>query len=386
MIKINILTANLSIFLVFAVTFSKANIHNSTQHSFRTKLISNELNYPWGIAFLPSGDILITEKKSAKLRIVKNGKLQPKSISGLPKHINSSGQGGLLDILVHPLFHKNRYIYLSYSGESSNGIGTEVIRAELREYQLVNVKNIFTFQPKTNGVLHYGSRLEFAGDGTLFISVGDRYNLMQESQNPDNHVGTVLRINEDGSIPTDNPFVNHKTHKPEIYSYGHRNGQGLAWRTSNNTMWMHEHGPRGGDELNILNKPGANYGWPAITYGIDYSGAIISDKTSAEGMEQPVVYWVPSIAPCGMTFYTGEKFPKWKDNLFIGALKGSHIRRLVFKGNRVTEQEVLLKHYGRIRDVISGPDGFLYFITDAANGQLVRISPLIQQKDLNTKH
>tara|TARA_Y100000589_G_scaffold144170_1_gene137660 strand:- start:5477 stop:6622 length:1146 start_codon:yes stop_codon:yes gene_type:complete len=372
------LTINSFIFCLISLSsFASAEMHESNQHNFRTEIITNKLEYPWAVDFLPSGEILVTEKKSKRLRIVRNGQLDSKPIKGLPANIDSDGQGGLLDILVHPNYALNKTIFLSYSGFGKGGKGTEVVRAKLQGYKLIHLDKIFTVEPKTKGSHHYGSRMDFAADGTLFITVGDRYHQMDESQNPDNHMGTVLRINEDGSIPADNPFVNHKTHKPEIYSYGHRNGQGIAWRSSNNTMWMHEHGPRGGDELNILDKPGANYGWPAITYGIDYSGAIISDKTSAQGMEQPVVYWVPSIAPCGMTFYTGEKFLNWKDNLFIGALRGSHIRRLVLKDNRVIEQEVLLKNYGRIRDVISGPDGFLYFITDAVNGQLVRITPFI---------
>ena len=361
-------------------------VHHSEQHSFVTEVVNDDLNFPWGIAFLPSGEILITEKKSKKLRIIKNGRLVQKSIKGLPKNIDSSGQGGLLDILVHPLFHQNNTIFLSYSGIGEGGKGTEVIRAKLKGHKLIDVDKIFTVEPKTKGSHHYGSRMEFAADGSLFITVGDRYFEMKEAQNPTNHLGTVLRINEDGSIPKDNPFIKHKTYKPEIYSYGHRNGQGLARRESDNTMWMHEHGPRGGDELNLLDKPGANFGWPAITYGIDYSGAIISDKTQAEGMEQPIVYWVPSIAPCGMTFYSGTKFPKWKDNLFIGALRGSHLRRLVLKGKRVIKQEVLLKNFGRIRDVVTGPDDNLYFITDAAEAQLVKISPISTKKTSKSEH
>ncbi len=375
------------IVILFIFTFhtiaanSLPRVHNSEQHSFVTEVVNDDLEFPWGIGFLPTGEILITEKKAKKLRIIRDGKLDQKLIEGLPKNIDSSGQGGLLDILVHPLFNQNKTIFLSYSGIGKGGKGTEVIRAKLIGYKLINVDKIFAVEPKTKGSHHYGSRMEFAADGTLFITVGDRYFEMKEAQNPKNHLGTVLRINEDGSIPPDNPFVNHKTYKPEIYSYGHRNGQGLARRLSDNTMWMHEHGPRGGDELNLLDKPGANFGWPAITYGIDYSGAIISDKTSAKGMEQPIVYWVPSIAPCGMTFYSGKKFPKWKDNLFIGALRGSHLRRLVLKDNHVVKQEALLKDFGRIRDVVTGPDDNLYFITDAAKAQLVRITPIVTNKN-----
>lgn len=337
------------------------------------------------MTFLPDGRVLVTEKSTARLRVIKDGKLQEASIQGLPTNIQTGGQGGLLDVVHHPEFNKNQWIYLSYSGEGEGGVSTEVVRAKLTGNKLTQLKKIFAVEPKMPGHHHFGSRLAFAGDGTLFITVGDRYHGMEDSQNPENHLGTILRVNDDGSIPKDNPFANHDRYKAEIYSYGHRNVQGLAIRPTDGVVWSHEHGPKGGDEVNIMNKPGANYGWPKITYGIDYSGEIISEQTHAEGMEQPIIYWVPSIAPCGMDFYSGDKFPNWKGDLFVGALSGSHIRRLELKGNEVIEQESLIEGFGRIRDVSASPDGFLYFITDESNGKLLRLEPASLPKSAEDK-
>lgn len=367
-----------ALFLSLGITYSTAQAqtsYSSQHHNFTVTEIVEGLEKPWGLAFLPNGDMLVTESKRKQLRLIQNGKLHPKPITGLPKHIDTGGQGGLLDITLHPQFNKNQWVYFSYSGTGKGGIGTEVARGRLINHRLIDVEIIFKASPKTSGSLHYGSRLVFAADSTLFITIGERYQHLEEAQNPENHLGSIIRINDDGSIPHNNPFTNHPNYQPEIYSYGHRNPQGLALRSSDKTMWMHEHGPRGGDEVNILNKAGANYGWPAITYGIDYSGAIISDKTHSKGMEQPVVYWKPSIAPSGMTFYNGRHFPKWQDNLFVGALKGKHLRRLTLKGNKITGQEVVLTSFGRIRDVVSAPDSYLYFITDAHNGKILRLEP-----------
>lgn len=359
--------------ILLSPSTSWAETYTSEKHKFKLTEIVGELEYPWGLTFLPGGDMLVTERDEGRLRLVKDGALDPKPITGLPENILFGGQGGLLDIEIHPNFEENQLIYFSYSALGQGGGGTEVARAQLDGHTLKNLEVIFVVSPKTLGKVHYGSRLVFAADGTLFITTGDRYMYMQESQNPANHLGTIIRINDDGSIPDDNPFIGKENHKPEIYSYGHRNAQGLALRPKDNVMWMHEHGPKGGDEVNMLNKPGANYGWPAITYGIDYSGAVISNKTEAEGMEQPVIHWTPSIAPSGMTFYNGDKFPNWNDNIFVGALAGSHIARLELDGNKITHQEILLKDFGRIRDVVNGPDGYIYFITDELDGKIMRI-------------
>lgn len=350
-------------------------VYQSDQHSFKVVNFVENLHYPWGMAFLPNGDMLVTEKSSRQLRLIQNGKLLTAPISGLPSNIDAGGQGGLLDVTVHPNFKENKFVYISYSGTGKGGKGTEVARGKLVGNRLEELKVIFKVSPKTGGSHHYGSRLQFATDGTLFITTGDRYSYLKESQNPENHLGSVLRINDDGSIPKDNPFVDHPKYKAEIYSYGHRNAQGLTLNKQDNSIWLHEHGPRGGDELNKLGIAGANYGWPKVTYGIDYSGEIISNKTEAPGIVPPVVYWKPSIAPSGMSFYSGEKFPKWTNNLFVGALSGAHLRRIVFEGDKAVSQEVLLKDIARFRDVKTGPDGFIYLLTDDSDGQILRLEP-----------
>lgn len=354
--------------MVFAEQFIQSDLHD-----FKLVKITDGLERPWSLAFLPDGNLLVTERVG-RLRIIKQGKLDPKPISGLPKNIYPAGQGGLLDVVLHPNFANNQLIYISYAGLGEGGAGTEVARGRLNGNKLEDVEIIFVVQPKTKGKLHYGSRMAFASDGTLFITTGDRYEYLQEAQNPINHLGSIIRIEDDGSIPEDNPFKQHEKYQPEIYSYGHRNAQGITLRPSDQSIWSHEHGPKGGDEVNKL-REGANYGWPAITYGIDYSGAIISDQTNAPGMEQPVVYWDPSIAPCGMSFYQGEKFPHWQGDLFIGALVKKHLRRLVMNGDEVVSQEILLEGMARIRDVRTSPDGYIYILTDSNNGEVIKLEP-----------
>lgn len=349
-------------------------VERSEQHEFRVNQLAGGLDHPWGLAFLPDGRILVTEREGA-LRIVGPDGLLAGPIAGLPE-VYASGQGGLLDVALHPDFAANGLLYLSYAARGPGGAGTEVVRARLTGNSLSELKVIFRQQPKVSGGRHFGSRLAFAPDGTLFISMGDRGGYMQEAQNPANHIGSVVRLNDDGSVPADNPFAGRSDVRPEIYSYGHRNVQGMALRPGTDVIWAHEHGPRGGDEVNIL-RPGGNYGWPAITYGIDYSGAVISDKTAAPGMEQPVVYWVPSIAPSGMDFYDGDKFPNWRGNLFVGALAHAHLRRLTLDGDRVVAEEKLLEELDeRIRAVRQGPDGYLYVLTDSPDGQLLRLEPV----------
>ena len=355
------------------ITINAQEIYQSEQHDFKITEITNGLKHPWGLAFLPNGDMLVTERPG-RLRIIKNGKLEPEAISGLPDNIYASGQGGLLDVALHPDFSENKLVYISYAGRGDGEAGTEVARGRLKDNELEDVETVFIVEPKTKGSAHYGSRLVFADDNTLFITTGDRYTYLHEAQNPKNHLGSIVRINDDGTIPVDNPFVEQKDKKPEIYSYGHRNVQGITVRPSDQSIWAHEHGPRGGDEINKL-KAGANYGWPAITYGIDYSGAIISDKTHAPGMEQPIVYWDPSIAPSGMAFYSGDKFPNWKGDLFVGSLVLRHLRRLEMNKDSVEEQEVLLEGMARIRDVRNGPDGCIYLLTDEKDGKILRLEP-----------
>ena len=347
----------------------------SKQATFQVEQLASGLSHPWALVFLPNKDILITER-TGNLRIFRNNRLEPNPIEGLPE-IAVGGQGGLLDIVTHPDYAQNKLIYFSYSAKSNGRFGTHVARGRFENNRLSNVKVIFRAEPKTRTRLHFGSRLVFGADRLLYVTIGEKFQ-MREAQKKSNHLGTVIRLKDDGSIPQDNPFVTDSKAKPEIYSYGHRNAQGMALHPETKKIWIHEHGPRGGDEVNIL-KSGTNYGWPKITYGIDYSGAIISNQTQAQGMEQPIVYWDPSIAPSGMAFYTGDKFPNWKGDLFVGALAHLHLRRLELDGDKVVDQEILLQDFSqRIRDVRMGPDGYLYLLTDSRNGLLLRFEKCLE--------
>jgi glucose/arabinose dehydrogenase len=349
-------------------------VYPSKDYGIKATVIASGLEHPWSLAFLPNGDMLVTERPG-RLRLIAGGKLLKEPVSGTPDVV-ARGQGGLLDIALHPKFAENRLIYLTYVGRGEGGSGTEVARATLNGMKLQNPEVIFKFVPKTGGYEHYGSRLLFHPDGTLYVTFGERYAFKKEAQNIGNDLGSIIRINDDGAVPKDNPFVGKEGARPEIYTYGHRNVQGIALRPGTNEVWINEHGPKGGDELNLL-KPGANYGWPAVTYGVDYSGAIISDKTSAPGMEQPITYWTPSIAPSGMIFYTGDEFPKWKGDIFLGALAGTHLHRVKLDGQRVAEQETLLLEMGeRVRDVRQGPDGDIYIVTDdPSDGKVIKLEP-----------
>lgn len=345
---------------------------SSQDHAYRAVIVGKGLEQPWGLVFLPDGRMLVTERPG-RMRIVSSGgKLSP-PLKGLPE-IAARGQGGLLDVALHPGFASNKLVYFSFSEPGKGGAGTSVARGRLSADGLSAVQIIFRQRPKVKSRYHFGSRLVFLPDGTLLISLGERGH-MKHAQQLNNHHGTIVRVKDDGTIPDDNPFVGRAGALPEIYTYGNRNVQGMIFNSQTGTVWAHEHGPKGGDELNII-KAGTNYGWPAITYGIDYSGAVISDKTHAPGMAQPVIHWTPSIAPSGMALYTGGKFPKWRGNLFVGALKFRQLRRLVIKGEKVTHQEVLLEEFGkRIRDVRSGPDGYLYLLTGEDDGELIRLEP-----------
>ena len=359
--------------LAAAGTAAGQEVVQSRQATFRVETLAEGLEHPWGLAHLPEGGILITERPG-RLRLYKDGALQAEPVAGVPEVV-ARGQGGLLDVALHPDFADNGLVYLSYAGAGEGGANTEVARGRFDGTALDDLEVIFRAEPKVGGGNHFGSRLVFAGDGTLYVSLGDRYSHRREAQSLANHLGTVVRLNGDGSVPADNPFVGRDGARPEIFSYGHRNVQGLALHPETGEVWAHEHGPQGGDEVNVL-KAGANYGWPAITYGIDYSGAIISDKQAAPGMEQPVVFWVPSIAPSGMAFYDGEVFPEWRGDLFVGALAHLHLRRLELDGREVTAQEELLAPLSaRIRAVKTGPDGRLYLLTDSDDGRLLRLSP-----------
>ncbi len=344
----------------------------SESHSFEASILSNDLDQPWGLAFLPNGNMLVTEKPGTLKLLDKSGT----TIAKLPKvpDVTLKGQGGLMGIALHPDFASNQRIYLSYAAGGWRGYGTEVISAVFAQGQLSGFRKLFTARAKSRGGNHFGSRLVFAGDGTLYVSLGDRGS-KDSAQELDDHRGSLVRLTDAGKIPPGNPFIDTPGARPEIFSYGHRNMQGMALHPVTGEIWTHEHGPQGGDEINI-NRPGKNYGWPVITYGVNYGiGTSIGEGTHKDGMEQPLYKWVPSIAPSGMAFYTGEVFPQWKGNLFVGSLKFATLVRLELDGEKVVHEERLLTNrFGRIRDVVSGPDGNLYFLTDGSNGKLIRIS------------
>lgn len=351
----------------------------SALHDFEVEVVAEGLEHPWGLAFISDDDILVTER-TGQLRRIRNGKLQKAPLAGLPV-IEEIGQGGLLGIVLHPGFDQNDMVYLSYAGEQNGRYGTEVLRGRLEDNRLVDTEVIFRALPKERRGYHFGSRLVFAADGTLFISLGDRGadpDLASDhpAQSTGNHIGTLIRVNDDGSIPADNPFVSTAGARSEVYTYGNRNMQGMARRPGTDDIWTHEHGPQGGDEINIM-RPGRNYGWPVITYGANYgTGTQIGIGTHKQGMEQPLYKWVPSIAPSGMVFYTGDKFPQWQGDLFVGSLKFGQLVRLELQDDTITHEERLFNfEYGRIRDVVQGPDGYIYLLTDSENGRLLRLVP-----------
>lgn len=337
--------------------------------------VTDRLTQPWGIDFLPDGRMIVTEK-AGRLRIVTpEGKIS-EPVSGLPT-IDDSGQGGLLDITLHPQFASNRLVYLSFSEPGPGGRSTALARGRLSDdgSMLENVQTLFSQTPKVGGGRHFGSRVVFAPDGTLFLTLGDRGN-RHYAQDLSGHIGKVIRLAEDGRVPPDNPFIGKSGAKPEIWSYGHRNIQGADIHPATGKLWTIEHGPRGGDEINIP-AAGANHGWPVVTHGIEYSGGTIGDglKTMA-GMADPIVTWTPVIAPGGMSFYAGTMFPAWKGNLLIGGLRSSAIVRLELDGDKVVHEERLLQELDiRIREVVGGPDGAVYAITDESDGKILRITP-----------
>ncbi|MFW2437922.1 MAG: PQQ-dependent sugar dehydrogenase, partial [Arenicellales bacterium] len=298
----------------------------------------------------------------------------PEAIKGLPA-IAAQGQGGLLDVVLHPEYASNGWIYFSYTAGSGNKTGTEVGRGRFVDRKIIDWQTLFRLQPKSTTGRHFGSRLVFDRNNFLYITLGDRGERFR-SQDLNDHAGSIIRLHDDGSIPGDNPFIRQKDKQDAIYSYGHRNIQGAVLHPSTGMLWVHEHGPQGGDELNII-EAAQNYGWPVITYGKEYgSGDDIGEGTHKGGMQQPIHYWVPSIAPSGMAFYNGNKFPDWQGDLFIGSLKFQLLVRLELNGNKILHEERLLKkELGRIRDVRNGPDGYLYLLTDAEDGKLVRLQP-----------
>jgi glucose/arabinose dehydrogenase len=343
----------------------------SDQATFRVVEVAGGLEHPWAMAFLPDGDLLITERPG-RLRILREGVLDPTPIEGVPE-VYASGQGGLLDVALDPDFSTNRLIYLSYAAETDAGAGTRVARARLGDGRLEDVEVIFEGL-MAGGGRHFGSRLGFDRDGYLFVTLGER-GQDERAQELGVLAGKVVRLQPDGSVPADNPFTGHDDAAPEVFSYGHRNPQGLAVHPETGRVWVVEHGPRGGDEVNVV-QAGINFGWPVITHGRAYSGLPMGEGSAKEGMAQPLHYWVPSISPSGMAFYQADPFPEWQGDLFVGGLSGQLLARLELDGERVVEEERLLEGVlGRIRDVRVGPDGYLYLLTDYDDGLLVRLEP-----------
>ena len=332
--------------------------------------VADNLDHPWSLVQLPDGSFLVTERSGQLLRVLPDGSRE--SIDGVPPSY-FAGQGGLLDVVLHPKFDSNQVIYLSYAHGTPGANATAITRATLRGKQLENAEQILLVSPHKDTPQHYAGRMLFLPDGTLLLTVGEGFDYRETAQDIENEMGKILRINDDGSIPDDNPFTNEKSRR--IWSYGHRNAQGLVFDADNEVLYMHEHGPRGGDEINVV-LPGKNYGWPAITYGMDYSGAHVSPFTAAEGMEQPLLHWTPSIAPSSMALYTGEDFPQWRGDLLIGALVDKEVRRVDLEDGEVVGQESLFRELdARIREVSLGNDGRLYLLTDGEGAQLLRVDP-----------
>ena len=358
-------------------------LDTAEQHKIRVVVLTKTLSHPWGMAWLPNGDLLVTERPG-RLRIVRKGVLDPTPISGLPP-MHVRGLAGLLDVALHPKFATNRLVYFSYVKDGEKGAATAVFRGKLDGMALTDVHDVFVSESwmKGNDTAdgRFGSRLLFLKDGTLLITVGDR-DRADGGQNPQDDFGKVIRVNDDGSVPKYNPFAGRAGYLPEIYTFGQRNQQGLAYNPVNGELWASEQGPNGGDEINVI-KAGKNYGWPIVSYGRQYAGPNQSEIPYKEGMELPIVFWVPSIATSGLTFYTGDKFPAWKNNVFVGAMRTGeidrtgHVERIVFneKWEEVRRESFLTEMRQRIRDVREGPDGFLYVLTEEDEGALLRIEP-----------
>jgi aldose sugar dehydrogenase len=354
----------------------------SAHHDYRVVTVVDALVQPWSIAFLPGGDMLITERPG-RLRIVRNGKLLPQPVEGVPK-VFHSGQGGLLEVAPHPSFASNRMLYLSYSkpGDGMEST-TALIRGRFENDRLTGVEQLFESVSKGRG--HYGGKIAFDRNGFLFLTLGDRQvppegNLeAHPAQDLSNHHGKIVRLHDDGRVPADNPFVGRAGAKPEIWSYGHRNVQGIVIHPETGDVWTTEHGPQGGDELNRP-QPGRNHGWPVVGFGVNYNtGLAIHSGTHRQGMEQPVHIWVPSIGISGAMVYTGDRFPQWKGSLFVGGMAGQRLARLTVQGQRVVSEEALVPQMGRMRDVRQGPDGFIYLVTDDRDGKptpIYRLEPV----------
>jgi len=367
--------------LVVSAGFGQSQIHRAAGHHFRVVTVVDGLEIPWSMAWLPNGDMLVTERPG-RLRVVRDGVLLPDPVSGVPE-VFARGQGGLMDVVLHPDFAANRLVYLSYSKPKDDNSTTAVVRGRYENGSLTDVEEVF--EADTRGRGHYGSRIAFDADGYLFISVGERQAPSRgdleahPAQDLSNHHGVVVRLYDDGRVPDDNPFVGQEGARPEIWSYGHRNPQGLTIHPETGSIFVAEHGPQGGDEVNHI-QPGNNYGWPVVGFGVNYGrGTAIHEGTMREGMEPPVHVWVPSIATSSMLIYTGDKFPRWHGDMFVSGLSGQQLARLIMEGDEIVEEATLLRGIGRIRDVRQGPDGYIYVALENDDGEttpIVRLEPV----------
>ena len=356
--------------------------YQTTEYEIQVDLVADGLSNPWSIAFLPDGDMLVTER-AGRLRLIRDGQLEQIPVGGTPE-VKITVLGGLLDVLLHPDFASNRILYLSYAkGKENDNLSTTALaRARLNAYTLVGLEDIFVANSWSQSPTNFGGRMTFGDDGKLYMTIGER---QEEARAQDmmDHGGKVIRLNDDGSIPTDNPFIGNDEVLPEIFAYGIRSPQGLAFNPRTGELWENEHGPLGGDEINII-KAGKNYGWPLATFGLDYDGYPFSEETEGEGLEQPFMYWIPSIAISGMSFYTGDAFPNWQGNAFVGAMvmgrtpMTGHFQRITFsdEGVPLAREPILVDLHQRIRDVRPGPDGNLYVLTDQNPGAVLKVSPV----------
>jgi glucose/arabinose dehydrogenase len=368
---------NLAKLIIVSLGSSGSKNGNPDQQGVKTEKMNIQLipvivnlDSPWGMVFLPDGDMLISERVGKIIRY-RNGDIVAE-LQGVPD-VHAEGQGGLFDLRLHPDFKNNGLLYFAYNSPSANGWNTAVMRARLQDNSLVDKEIIFKAVPDTRSNIQFGGRITFDGKGHILFSTGD-CGKQDMAQDLSNDWGKIHRLNDDGSVPSDNPFVNQSGARPTIWSYGHRNPEGLTYNTSTGVLWEHEHGPMGGDELNIIEK-GKNYGWPVITYGKNYDGTIITNQTSKPGMEQPVTYWTPSIAPCGMDFVTGSNYKGWEGNILLGSLKFKYLVRCELSGNSVSHQEIMFRNLGRLRNVVMAPDGYVYIATELP-GTVYKLVPV----------
>ena len=358
-----------------AWTQARSSVINSEKHAFRVATLLTGLENPWSMAFLPDGRMLVTERAGRMRLVGKDFRLDPQPIEGLPQ-VFAQGQGGLFDVVLHPQYAQNGWIYWAFNEQGPGGWGTALARGKLQGHRMTEVQVLFSMQAKTRSGQHFGGRIVFDKAGIVYLTLGDRGD-KDRAQKLDDHAGSVIRLHDDGRVPADNPFVSTAGALPEKWTLGNRNMQGAVLHPKTGELWTHEHGPQGGDEVNVM-RSGLNYGWPVITYGVNYGlGTRIGEGQSKPGMVQPLHVWSPSIAPSGMAFVSGAQFPQWQGDLLVGALRGQMLVRLVISGEKVLREERLLQNrVGRIRDVRLGPDGLVYLLTDDDQGVLLRLEPV----------